>query len=110
MERKLRENDSLCELFEVITLLRDGDDCARFFRDLCTISELEAMAERWEVAKLIEEGMPYRRISEVTGASTTTITRIAHWLKYGEGGYRRMLRRARELEDPNRGLNRAKTC
>jgi TrpR-related protein YerC/YecD len=105
MERKLRENGSLWELFEVITLLKDGDDCARFFRDLCTISELEAMAERWEVAKLIEDGMPYRRISEVTGASTTTITRIAHWLKYGEGGYKLMFKRSRELEKPERRLN-----
>ena len=95
MEQELRNNDSLWELFEVITLLEKGEDCARFFRDLFTINELEAMAERWEIAKLISAGMPYRRISELTGASTTTITRIAHWLKYGEGGYKLMLRRLR---------------
>jgi len=93
MEQMLRDNGSLRELFEVIALLHGGEECAKFFRDLCTIGELEAMAERWEVAKLIEERMPYRRISEVTGASTTTITRIAHWLKHGEGGYRLMLNR-----------------
>ena len=93
MEQMLRDNGSLRELFEVIALLRGGEECAKFFRDLCTIGELEAMAERWEIAKLIEEGMPYRRISEVAGASTTTITRIAHWLKHGEGGYRLMLNR-----------------
>jgi TrpR-related protein YerC/YecD len=104
MERMLRENRSLWELFEVITLLDKEEECARFFRDLCTINELEAMAERWEIAKLIEEGMSYRTISEVTGASTTTITRIAHWLKHGEGGYRLMLTRSGRLkkrEDPS---------
>jgi len=104
MERLLRDNHRLWELFEVITLLEDGEDCARFFRDLCTISELEAMAERWEIVKLIEEGIPYRRISETTGASTTTVTRIAHWLKYGEGGYRLMLKRLERVgwqKDPD---------
>ena len=89
----LRDNGNLRELFEVIALLHEGEECAKFFRDLCTIGELEAMAERWEVAKLIEEGMPYRRINEATGASTTTITRIAHWLKHGEGGYKLMFSR-----------------
>jgi len=97
MEQMLRENQSLWELFHLIALLEKGEECAKFFRDLCTINELEAMAERWEIAKLIEEGMPYRRISEVTGASTTTITRIAHWLKYGEGGYKLALSRLETL-------------
>lgn len=105
MEQMLRDNRSLWELFEVITLLENVEECAGFFRDLCTISELEAMSERWAVAKLIEEGMPYRRISEVTGASTTTITRIAHWLKYGEGGYRAMLDRLRSAKNGSSRLN-----
>jgi len=93
MEQLLRDNRRLWKLFEAITLLDEEEECARFFRDLCTISELEAMAERWEVAKLIDKRMPYRRISEATGASTTTVTRIAHWFKYGEGGYKLMLNR-----------------
>jgi len=96
MERMLRKNRNLWELFEVITRIEQREECASFFRDLCTIGELEAMAERWQVAKMIEAGMPYRKINEKTGASTTTITRIAHWLKHGEGGYRMMLDRAAE--------------
>ena len=94
MEQMLRKNRNLWELFEVITRIEKREECASFFRDLCTIGELEAMAERWQVAKMIEAGMPYRKINKKTGASTTTITRIAHWLKHGEGGYRMMLDRA----------------
>ena len=84
------------ELFEVIVHLEDPEECARFFRDLCTLTELKAMAERWQVAQMLSEDIPYRKISERTGASTATITRIAHWLNYGEGGYRFMLERVRE--------------
>jgi len=95
MEQILKENRELWDLFEMISLIRDRDEAARFFRDLCTPRELEAMAERLEVAGLLREGLSYRRISEVTGASTTTVTRIAHWCKHGEGGYQTMLQRGR---------------
>ena len=64
-----------------------------FFRDLCTLSELEAMAHRWEVVQLLDQGLPYQEISRRTGASTTTVTRVAHWLRHGEGGYRAALDR-----------------
>ena len=70
-----------------------GTEVERFFRDLCTLSELEAMAHRWEVARLLEQGLPYLEIAERTGASTTTVTRVAHWLRHGEGGYRLALDR-----------------
>jgi TrpR-related protein YerC/YecD len=93
MERTLRENESLWDLFDAITLLDGSVETALFFRDLCTLSELESLAERWQVAQLIEKGLSYRRISELTGASTTTVTRIAHWLRHGEGGYRLLLDR-----------------
>ena len=68
-------------------------EAERFFRDLCTLSELEAMAHRWQVVQLLEEGLPYLEIAERTGASTTTVTRVAHWLRHGEGGYRLALDR-----------------
>ncbi len=90
------------ELFEVIVHLEDPEECARFFRDLCTLTELKAMAERWQVVQLVSEDIPYREISERTGASTATITRIAHWLKYGEDGYRFMLERVREKNEVRR--------
>lgn len=102
MERELRDNEDLWQLFEAIALLEEGSETALFFRDLCTIGELEALAERWKVVQMIDEGFPYRRISRLTGASTATVTRIAHWLRHGEGGYRLLLDRlkARKVGGP----------
>jgi len=81
-------------LFDAILSLESRKETESFFRDLCTLSELEAMAHRWEVARLLEQGLPYLEIAERTGASTTTVTRVAHWLRHGEGGYRQALDRA----------------
>ena len=81
------------ELFDAVRSLRTRSEVEHFLRDLCTLSELEAMAHRWQVARLLEEGLPYLEISERTGASTTTVTRVAHWLRHGEGGYRLALDR-----------------
>ena len=89
--------DEMSDLFETILELEDADEVEQFLRDLCTLSELQAMAHRWEVAKLVEQGLPYQEISRRTGASTTTVTRVAHWLRYGEGGYRLALERRRPL-------------
>ena len=74
-------------LFEAILGLRTLDEAERFFRDLCTLSEIEAMTHRWQAARLVAEGLPYHEVSRRTGASTTTVTRVAHWLRHGEGGY-----------------------
>jgi len=74
-------------LFDAVKTLRSRAEVEHFLRDLCTLSELEAMAHRWQVARLLQEGRPYLEISELTGASTTTVTRVAHWLRHGEGGY-----------------------
>jgi TrpR-related protein YerC/YecD len=84
----------LKDLFQTIVGLETPAEAERFFRDLCTLSELEAMAHRWQVARLLEQGLPYLEIAERTGASTTTVTRVAHWLRHGEGGYRRALDRS----------------
>ena len=82
------------ELFRAIASLRSEGEVEAFCRDLCTLSELEAMAHRWQVARMLDRGLPYLEISELTGASTTTVTRVAHWLRHGEGGYRLALGRA----------------
>ena len=87
------QTQEITELFEAIASLRSPEEVGRFLRDLCTMSELEAMAHRWQVARLLEEGLPYLEISKRTHASTTTVTRVAHWLRYGEGGYRLVLNR-----------------
>ena len=83
------------DLLRAIVSLRTVAEAERFFRDLCTLSELEAMTHRWQAAQLVSEGRPYHEVSKVTGASTTTVTRVAHWLHHGEGGYRLMLERRR---------------
>lgn len=93
MERSLKDNDNFHSLVDAILQLQDADECARFLRDLCTVGELEAMSERWQVVQLIEQGLSYRQVSEETGASTATIARVAHWLRHGEGGYRLLLDR-----------------
>jgi TrpR-related protein YerC/YecD len=82
------------ELFDAIQSLETRGETEAFFRDLCTLSELEAMAHRWAVVRLLERGLPYVEVAERTGASTTTVTRVAHWLRHGEGGYRTALERA----------------
>ncbi len=70
---------------------RTDDDMQNFLRDVATLSELQALSERLEVARLLGKGMSYRQIAKETGASTTTVTRVAHFLENGEGGYRRFL-------------------
>jgi len=82
-------------LFETILRLRTRGELEAFMRDLCTLGELETLAHRWRVAQLLDEGLPYTEIAERTGASTATVTRVAHWLRHGEGGYRLALRRAK---------------
>ena len=83
----------MTELFEAISRWSRAEEVEAFLRDLCTLSELEAMAHRWQVARLLEQGLPYLEIAQRTGASTTTVTRVAHWLRHGEGGYRLALDR-----------------
>ncbi|HUG63943.1 MAG TPA: YerC/YecD family TrpR-related protein [Gaiellaceae bacterium] len=84
------------DLFDAILSLRTQDEAQRFFRDLCTPQEIEAMTHRWQAARLLDQGLPYLEISARTGASTTTVTRVAQWLRRGAGGYRLVLdRRAR---------------
>ena len=87
------QTQEISELCDAMASLRNADEASRFLRDLCTLSELEAMAHRWQVARLLEEGLPYLEISRRTHASTTTVTRVAHLLRHGEDGYRLLLDR-----------------
>jgi TrpR-related protein YerC/YecD len=82
-------------LFDAILRLETTDEASRFFRDLCTIGELRDLAQRWAVVRMLDAGMHYAEISQRTGASTATITRIASWLNHGQGGYRLVLDRIR---------------
>ncbi len=67
------------------------EELANFLRDIGTLSELQAWSERFEVAKQLSKGRFYRDIAENTGASTTTVSRVAKFLENGEGGYRAVL-------------------
>lgn len=88
-------------LFETIRDLESTAETEAFLRDLCTVSELEAMAHRWEVVKLVDAGLPYLEVAARAGASTTTVTRVAHSLRYGQDGYRQALdRQRRRLSAP----------
>ena len=74
-------------LYQAILTLRTADECRAFFRDLCTPTELQALADRWAVVALLQQSLPYREIHRLTGVSVTTIGRVARYLTAGNGGY-----------------------
>lgn len=94
MKQPSREQDDT--LYQAILTLKDLDECRRFFRDLCTVSELRAMEQRMEVALLLDEGLIYNDILERTGASSATISRVNRALLYGEDGYKTVIPRMKE--------------
>ena len=92
---KVRKVDDpyIDQLFEAILLLEDKDECYRFFQDICTVGELQAMAQRLQVAIMLKEGRTYTDIAEATGASTATISCVKRFLHYGSDGYNLVLER-----------------
>ncbi len=80
-------------LFEAILSLRDTEECYRFFDDLCTFSEIRAMAQRLQVAQMLREGKTFVQIAEQTGVSSATITRVNKCISYGADGYELVLER-----------------
>ncbi|GAE87111.1 YerC/YecD family TrpR-related protein [Acetivibrio straminisolvens] len=92
MNSKIRD-ELTDKLFEAILLLDNIEECYDFFEDICTISEIKALAQRLEVARMLREGKTYTEISERTGASTATISRINRALNYGADGYKTILDR-----------------
>lgn len=93
------KRDDIDELFQAILLLSDEEDCYRFFEDVCTVSEIHAIAQRFQVAKLLSEDRTYNEIEAMTKASTATISRINKCLVYGADGYKRVLERLKAKED-----------
>ena len=89
MVAKVGKNKELTNKFyQAILTLKNSEECARFFDDICTIQELEAIAQRFEVARLLSLGKSYIDINKETGASTATICRVSKCLNYGDGGYK----------------------
>ena len=80
-------------LFECILKLETVEECYRFFTDICTIKELQAMSQRLQVAKQLYEGRNYNEVYSGTGVSSATICRVNKCLNYGDGGYRMVLDR-----------------
>lgn len=93
---KKEKND---QLYKAILQLKDEQECYEFFQDLCTVSELRAMEQRFEVASLLDDGMIYNDILERTGASSATISRVNRSLLNGAGGYENVLERMKEQEE-----------
>ncbi|NMB95900.1 MAG: hypothetical protein GYA02_04715 [Clostridiaceae bacterium] len=92
MNEKLKD-PHIDRLFEAILLLDNVEECYRFFEDICTIAEIKALGQRLEVARLLRKGRTYNEISELTGASTATISRVNRCLNYGADGYNMILDR-----------------
>lgn len=78
---------ALKRLYRAILSLETEEECDRFFEDICTIQELEALTQRLEVACLLKEGKSYSEVNKLTGASTATICRVGKCINYGNGGY-----------------------
>ncbi len=87
------------ELFEAILKLETLEECYRFFEDICTIKEVQAIAQRLEVAKLLKENKTYNEIEDETGASTATISRINRALNYGVDGYNLVLKKLGVIDE-----------
>jgi TrpR-related protein YerC/YecD len=96
------KNPDIDLLFEAILTLKDIDECYKFFEDLCTINEIQSMAQRMQVAQMLKKRRTYIDIAHTTGASTATISRVNRSLSYGNEGYNLVFERLndkRKLEE-----------
>lgn len=89
---KLRGKE-LDQLFQAVLSLKDLEECYRFFDDLCTINEIQSLAQRLDVARMLREGNTYHKIETETGASTATISRVKRCLNFGNDTYEMVLER-----------------
>ena len=92
------KDEHLDSLFSAILLLKDKDECYKFFDDLCTVAEIKSMQQRFQVALMLEKGMVYNDICKETGASTATISRVNRSLMYGADGYKLIFDRMKDGE------------
>ena len=81
------------DLAAALMRLESDEEALRFLRDLCTVREIQELGQRWHVARLLAGGVPYQQISEQTGASSATVSRVNQWLRYGRSGYRALIDR-----------------
>lgn len=98
MNNRNRKTDPNSSLYKAIVTLKTPEECYNFFSDLCTVPEMNAMEQRFEVAQLLDKGLIYNKILEETGASSATISRVNRSLNYGVNGYRVVIDRLDEEE------------
>lgn len=79
------------KLYEAVARLGTPEDCRAFFEDICSVKELHSLAQRLQVASLLNDGNSFNTITELTGASTATISRVSRCLSGGSGGYKKVL-------------------
>lgn len=94
-----KPNKSIEQLCRVLAELKSAEECKAFLEDLCTIRELQDMAQRLETAILLDEGCSYLKIAEQVGISTATISRVNRALVYGADGYRLAIDRLNNTEE-----------
>ena len=87
-----KDEENLCE---AIVSIKTVEECKKFLHDLCTPSEIEEFSSRWLIARLLSTKKSYREIASETGVSTTTIGRVARFIKYGNNGYKMILERTK---------------
>ncbi|HLV09985.1 MAG TPA: YerC/YecD family TrpR-related protein [Halanaerobiales bacterium] len=87
------------QLFEAVLKLKTPEECYRFFEDIATVSEIKALSQRLEVARMLRVGATYDEIVEKTGVSTATISRVKRSLYYGADGYTLILERMEYKEE-----------
>ncbi len=98
MNNRKKGSDSNSELYRAILKLRTPEECYAFFEDLCTITELKAIEQRYEVANMLASGMIYNDILAKTGASSATVSRVNRSLLNGNDGYQMLFDRMKEEE------------
>jgi len=96
---KIAKKQKNGRLYQAILTLKNEEEVYDFFQDLCTVTELRAMEQRFEVAVLLRQGMIYNDILERTGASSATISRVNRSLAFGHGGYQAYFQRQEEEEE-----------
>lgn len=96
--RESIHKEQLALLIQALLLLENEEECEQLLNDLCTIREMQDLAQRIEVARLLRTQMTYNDIAQTTGASTATISRVNRCLLYGAGGYERILSRLEEKD------------
>jgi len=92
------QNEATERLFQAILSLNTMEECRNFFEDACTIKEILDIAQRFEVARMLTEKKSYQQISQETGVSTATISRVNRCITYGGGGYKIAIERLKEQE------------